>query len=560
MHRIAVDDESQLEMEEVERAARGGFGGRELVRGNLAAQPFPEVLTLLHRGRQSGALLLRRDKVKKIVHLRDGLPVLVKSNLLSECLGRIMVRERMITEADCETSIQRMKETGRQQGALLVEMKCISPHNLTFALSVQLETKLYEVFSWLGGDYQFNPQAEVLPSVVTLDQGPAALILEGIKRSWSSERIKQHLHGQMDQYAVPHAQPIQPLSELKLTEKEQAFVQLMDGTRTLRELTAISPLTPLQTWWLLYGMVASQMVALSRTPPESTLRTVPPALPSGPPALPALNITLPPPLPARTPSATSLSVVTVAPARTVSGSLPAVAPEKDRVEALTRRLRDMRRLTHFEVLGVSRLAITDEVRKAYLAQARDHHPDRHPAGSSQDIKTLAEQIYALLSNAYECLSDTREREEYVRHQRARQKGAAAEEVARLLGAETAVHRAETLLARRDPAGAAGVLEGAVAACPEDGELHCELGWARQQQDPRGNSEVARKHLERGLELSPRYDRGHVFLGTVLRLAGQRDLAHKSFEQALSVNPDNADALRELRRGPAPSSSDNRGRA
>ena len=35
-----------------------------------------------------------------------GAPESVKSNRLSECLGRVMVRERIISEADCEESLE----------------------------------------------------------------------------------------------------------------------------------------------------------------------------------------------------------------------------------------------------------------------------------------------------------------------------------------------------------------------------------------------------------------------------------------------------------------------
>jgi hypothetical protein len=565
MHRVPVDDQSRAEKDEVERAARGGFTGRQVARGNLAAQPFPEVLAQLYRWRSTGALLIRRDKVKKIVHLKDGYPVLVKSNLLSECLGRIMVRERMITEADCETSIQRMKETGRQQGTLLIEAGTISPHNLAFALQMQLETKLYEVFGWLGGDYQFNPQADLPPSPVALDHSPATLILEGIKRCWSSERIKQHLHGQMDQFAVPHPEPLQGLQDLRLTEKEQAFAALMDGSRSLRELTAISPLTPLQTWWLLYGMVASQMVALARVPVagDRTVRSgPPPGLPVAPPPLAAPAAaapSVPPPLP-RAPSAgsagsvalsgvsvtrTDVDRVVVAP-RLATQPTVMVAPERDRIESLTRRVKEMRRQNYFEMLGISKTAGTDEIRKAYFAQAKDFHPDKHHGVSSSELKALADQVYSMLSTAYECLADAREREDYARGLNSGVKSGVTDEVGRILQAEAAFQRGETHAKRREWHKAAQAFEQAVKLYPQEGEFHAHVGWAVFQQDTSRNAAAAQRHMERGLELSPRFDRGYVFLGTLFKMTGRPQLAEQQFERAIQCNPDCTDALRELR--------------
>ena len=132
---------------------RTGSRPRKLRRPGL-----PRLLADLHRRRSTGGLLLRRDKVKKIVFFRGGVPESVKSNRLSECLGRVMVRERMISEADCEESLKRMKTSGRQQGTVLIEMGCISPHNLRYALELQLRLKLLEVFGWTRGEYQFNPE------------------------------------------------------------------------------------------------------------------------------------------------------------------------------------------------------------------------------------------------------------------------------------------------------------------------------------------------------------------------------------------------------------------
>ena len=41
-------------------------------------------------------------QVKKIVYVRARRPQFTKSNLLSECLGRVMVEELLLSEADCE--------------------------------------------------------------------------------------------------------------------------------------------------------------------------------------------------------------------------------------------------------------------------------------------------------------------------------------------------------------------------------------------------------------------------------------------------------------------------
>ena len=47
-------------------------------------------------------------------------------------------------------------------------------------------------------------------------------------------------------------------------------------------------------------------------------------------------------------------------------------------------------------------------------------------------------------------------------------------------------------------------------------------------------------------LSPKLDKGYLFLGYVHKATGRPDKAEKQFERALQSNPDCTEALRELR--------------
>jgi molecular chaperone DnaJ len=60
----------------------------------------------------------------------------------------------------------------------------------------------------------------------------------------------------------------------------------------------------------------------------------------------------------------------------------------------------------YAVLGVTRSASTDEIKKAYRKLARDLHPDRNPGNSE------AEEKFKAASEAYDVLSDDKKRKEY----------------------------------------------------------------------------------------------------------------------------------------------------
>lgn len=66
------------------------------------------------------------------------------------------------------------------------------------------------------------------------------------------------------------------------------------------------------------------------------------------------------------------------------------------------------RMNYYEVLGVSREASDDEIKKAYRRLVRQHHPDRNPG--SHD----AEEKIREINTAYEIVGDSEKRRSYDR--------------------------------------------------------------------------------------------------------------------------------------------------
>jgi CheY-like chemotaxis protein/curved DNA-binding protein CbpA len=527
-----ADFDTRLERKEVERA-ESSFPSARTARGNLKHKRFPEVLAQLYRWRATGALLLRRERTKKIVYLKEGYPIFVKSNLLSECLGRVLVREKMISDEECERSLQIMKQASRegaavrQQGTVLIEMGCMSPHNLVFGLQLQLEQKLFDIFSWPDGEYQFNPTIEIPTQTVHLDMSLATIVYEGVRRRFTEGQLDDLLEPFLEAFVGPHPEPAHRYQDLALEADERRVLALIDGRRTMREVIERGGLPRLHAKQLVYALLASEAIQpLSRAAKKKE-----------PLELATHARGRPPPLKKR------VDVVFGSGASTVDG-----VPVEELRARLVERARAMRRQNYFEVLGVSRQASSDEIQRAYHAAVREVHPDKLRGPIPADARALAEQIATQLEAAWEAIGDEKKRADYARKLDQGAKTGVSDELGKILGAEARFRKGEQALHAGSYARAAAMFREAVELWPDEGEFHAHLGWALYLETPEDAvvQADALKRLQRGIQLSPRLDKAHIYLGRVLTRMGRPAEAQKAFEQALVCNPDSAEALAELR--------------
>jgi DNA-binding response OmpR family regulator/tetratricopeptide (TPR) repeat protein len=558
-------------------------------RGDLDQIPFARLFGQLHAARATGSLMLRKSAIKKIVYLKQGAPILVKSNLLGECLGHVMVRERFITEEECDRSVALLKETKRKQGQILIEMGSISPDNLTYALQRQLELKLFDLFSWLEGNYLFNDSSEDLAPPVAFEMSPLELVFEGVRRTMSVERVMRELESSANKYVLPSQEGVRQRA-LDLVPKAERLIDAIDGRTRLAELLARGDLPGEDGPILLYALACTSLLRfadqpLPKTPPKRSAPPSPPppseeiislseadleAIRTGevrpPPPSEERTKTPPPPPPLPDPSAELQLSPTVregvrarleAALHQRLSSLPvtkADAPPKPDHEAERKRLaallgekaNELRSQDHYQRLGVARDAARAEIEAAFVARSREYPPDElAPNGSPPEVRALAEEIAILLRRAKDALLDPEERRE---HDREIDGPEDDRGVSSLLRAERAFARGLEHSDRGEWAEAKSAFEKAAAIRPDQGAYLAQMAWAAHRASPDDGrvASFAIAELNRAAALSPRSEDAYVFLGLIHEKLGNREEASKSFRRALQCNADSVRALRALR--------------
>src|SRR3972149_4551141 len=221
--------------------------------------------------------------------------------------------------------------------------------------------------------------------------------------------------------------------------------------------------------------------------------------------------------------------------------------DKAVMESLTSKHVQLKSLTHFDILGVSQSANSDEIKRAYFKLAKEYHPDKYH-NSIQDARTVASEIFTLINTAYNTLSDEKNRRIYEESLKTGKRLDVTQDAANIMSAELQFQKGKIALTRKDYKGAKDAFEWALKLNPDEGEYKAYLGWTLFNLSPKDRDEMrrAKEIIQEALSSNPNQDRAYYFLGVIYRVEGKLDDAENSFKKAIKRNPNIPEAMSELR--------------
>jgi tetratricopeptide (TPR) repeat protein len=204
--------------------------------------------------------------------------------------------------------------------------------------------------------------------------------------------------------------------------------------------------------------------------------------------------------------------------------------------------------THFELLGVSQNASSDEIGIAFVRAARQFHPDRLMSAGLQDLQPLAEKILARINEAAMVLGNATRRAEYVASLNAGPQ-AARTNLPTLLEAENMFLAARSFSRRAStprPSSASPAPAKEIQASRNTAPTWPGRASTIRMRARKVLVRDTLKTIEEVLRERPKFVRGFYWVGLLWKFLNEADKAERAFREAATLDTSFIDAGRELR--------------
>lgn len=478
--------------------------------GNLSEKSLAHLLLWVYENSFTGVLMLAREEIKKSLVFEKGKLIAARSNIREEILGAILIEEGKIKPADFEISREKLPgDEVIRQGEILIRMGLIDYATLNETLEKQLLRRAVEAFTWPEGLYRFVSKIPEESARIHLDKSLLEICYRGLLKKYQDSKEAAEL----PESAVPNFVGGQTwnVANLRLVGKEMSLYRAINGVATLAQIVERSRGEGPAVRAMLLALRDMGLVRLAAEDKKPTDLRETPAETEG--------------------------------AKAGSGTAPS--------EEAAALLESFQTKNHFEVLGVARNASTMEIKNAYFALAKKHHPDRAGFQPGSPERKKIEDLFARISEAHGALTNDAARKEYEATLDLAQSGlAGGAEVNRILESEIAYQKAIILVRKGDFTGAIDFLRQAIGLYDKEPEYHLLLGWAlyraaSKNKDVQG-AKTGKTEIEKALARNERLSQGHFYLGLIAKSEGDIERAKRYFEKTVQLDPNHNEANSELR--------------
>ena len=453
--------------------------------GRLVNYHLPDLLLGIQRDRKTGVLHIEGEAWRKKVFFRDGEMIYSSSDLADEQLGRILLASGRISEQQYLHSLSLSQETGKNQGALLVELGYLSPQDLVMAVHRCAEIVVMNLCSAADAAFSFSEEGLPQDEIVSLKLNSSDLLYQGAKLADMGLFRDNYLHDGTEIMLNPETGII--LDRLALDDEDRQVLSMINGRTPLSEILSRSPLREEDTLRAIHALYNAQLLELRSDIAPARKKEEEPARPA------------------------DLNVDAV-----VAGDIEMLYRNHDT-------------LGYHGVLGVQPHASSAEIRHAYHMMVKKYHPDRFLNMNSESLKEKLNVVFAYINEAYRELS----RSAGTGHARTAPQPEAAPETDKKKLARMKYKEGRSILEGEDSEAAMTLFGQAVYLDSSVPEYHYYYGIALLKNRKIKDAEAS---IRRAISLSPENAQYMSELGHIYLKLGFRTRARNTFEKALKLDP------------------------
>jgi hypothetical protein len=261
------------------------------LKGTLKDFSLADIFQLIGIQKKTGVLTLKNNKEVVTVSFVEGNVVSSDAlhRRLEDRIGTVLVKSGRITEAQLQEALRIQKNTLKRMGNILVDNKFIDPEGLRGALQIQISQMIYRLFRWRDGEYDFSQEERVdydkeyvvpmsaesilMEGARILDEWP--MIEKGIK---SFTTVFRHANVEIGAAARSGTGGEDEAARaVTLSDEEKKVYQLVDGKRTVQEVTERCSLSEFDACRILYELIGRQLLEEVKTTAGPKAATAAPA-------------------------------------------------------------------------------------------------------------------------------------------------------------------------------------------------------------------------------------------------------------------------------------------
>jgi curved DNA-binding protein CbpA len=532
--------------------------------GDLSRTPLAALLLEAFNLRATGVLSVEHGGGTSRLYLRGGAPVGAQVFTGFRPLGIMLMNAGLIDIDALSQSLQKMAETGRPQGEILVEMGAVTPADVERALAEQQAGYFRLLAALQAGPFRFDPSAELPAWTGKTLLSPLRTIVDALERPQAGGLVAAALHPAAGGVALGPAYAAAE-EDFRWTDAERALVARLERPNRLEDVLAPAGVAPERAQAIVAALLLLGVAAPTSERPTPSGEAGPgipvdaaglggPRPPAGGEPAPPGRRSDPAEAHARRQRLLQRAMQNIGvgpfgaprpPDRAAPGGAPphaaGTAPPTTADAALRSALLAIapraKERNLFARLGLTEGAGREEVKQAYLSLAKGFHPDRFASAALADVQETVKEFFTAVNEAYEVLADDRKRAQYAASLRGENRD--REEAARVDAA-----KGDACLRTGDVVRARGFFEAAQRADPRP-EYQASIALTFTVDQRQRDLRRAKALLHDALK-DRTNDRAFYAAGVLARVENDVKLAEDSFRKALELNPRNQDANRELR--------------